>query len=250
MARGSYSFGGNHLMGTHQLFASRERVNHERDHSLAAAEDLYVDEKHRRCSMGASPNCCGYTDEDGVARQHVGNMRCFYYRTKENSVLTCCRTCSEVIKQNRIAKRQAAAADDLASTMGKLIRRPLMSVDLPTYADHARELLNSMGGIDSASKMVGTRYKQILEDDNQRAREWSSVGKQLTDMVANLQKLSPDPLDFSQMSDEEIIALIAPAARQYALSSPDFRRELLNDPEIREALLLEDGVEVIEVDRE
>lgn len=222
------------------------RALHVRDETLPPAEDLYVDEKHRRCSMGVSPKCCGYTDPDGVPTPHVGALACFYYRPTDNTVLTACRNCCEHMKETRVAEQQATAAGALANTIAKAIGRPSIMQDVPDLREFAAEMIKKIGGIQTAGELVGSRLSKILGEDRLKAKDHMEAARCIKDILVEIQKNAPEPLDLSSMSDDDILALLAPVAKDHILTNEAFRRDLLNDPDVRRALLATDGIEVVE----
>ncbi len=208
------------------------------------SDECYVDEFRRRC-----PRCCD--------PKELFHFRPDDDKPRLNSEITpFCNLCrSEIKESERVHARELKTAAALTrsaeavSELGKMLnsvgKRRAVQDACPSLIDGIRRVMEKAGGEDKFWELTGegliTSLQSANPDVKLRAVN-SAIG-----LVRDGNKLQGEPVDLSSISDEDLIMLLRPSAKQFLLSNAEFRQELLNDPDVRRMFQSDLGIEVLEV---
>lgn len=166
------------------------------------------------------------------------------FRQSQKRVSIDCKECLKDSTEVNAIATQASSDDLLATALARATgRRTLMEATLK-FPDGVKSVFTHLGGEDAAYKRIAGSMGRALDDENADVGRKAAMG--LLGIVALAEKQAGDPIDLSELSDEDRMMILMEPAKQLILSSMEFRRLLLNDPEIRGALLSEAGVDVLE----
>lgn len=190
---------------------------------------LYVNEQLRRCA-----SC-----------DNVKTVRTeFYYKASLNQVTVDCKSCLDARRRTSLMARESEQVDLLASALAKRTGRRALLDACPKSADALKDIVSSISRKGRAWKMVGKAIRiGLVSDDPDQARK-SAVA--LMDFQVRAEKNAGEPIDLSELTEEDRVMILMEPAKQMLLQSAEMRQQLLADPEVRRALLGEAGVEVLE----
>lgn len=208
------------------------------------SDELYVDEKHRRC-----PRC---SETKSLSHfQPRKNSSQVPRRDPEGRVTWLCQTCRgrewEALAIERKAEAEKSRENttkQLAKILSSATNRTLLENAAPTPTGALRTLIKGMGGEEAAWDLAGTCTKEAMTTGS--TKEKLSAIKSLMGFTIQTAKIQGPPLDLSQLNDDEIFMVLYEPAKQMLLTNPDFRKLLLNDPDVRQILLEDAGVQLLE----
>jgi len=199
---------------------------------------LYVNEAMRRCAT------C----------EKAKSLDSFQYRTLgsgEQTQVRVCVDCKACIKESRElakAERSQGGADLLAQALSSATRRRTLLEASPRSSDGIRAVIEFLGGEDKAYRLVGRSLKRAMRAENvEVARKGAAT---FIDFLLRAEKAGGEPIDLSELTDEDRLMILMEPAKQLLMSSREMRESLLNDPEVRSKILGEAGVKVLTIEKE
>lgn len=209
------------------------------------SDECFVDEFHRRC-----PKC-------GVSKE------LFHFRPESDKpipqfeITPYCNVCRGDItrhlsEEQRDLKRTAAlsantqAIQSLGEMLNNVGKRRVIEEACPSLVDGVRLIVEQLGGETEFWKLTATALREVINSPKPSIKIKgvnAAIG-----LVRDGNKAQGEPIDFGNVSDDELIVLLREPARALLLSDADFRAELLNDPEVRRMFQSDLGIEVLETE--
>lgn len=208
-------------------------TTHDSNDSLWAGPDK------RRC-----PGCDEPNDIHSLA---------FFKKNSARKYSTLCIRCLKAEQRFEADAAETTAIKVLSDTMQRLTRR---KVGGPSFEESLSYACETMGGVEHAFGMTGRVFRKALQKACKRSAtpldiaQAVSVGKVLLTAAATSEKLKGPPINVSDLTEEEQMAILLEPAKSAILGDPKFRKLLLGDTEVRKALLAEAGVETFDVEAE
>lgn len=193
---------------------------------------MYVDEGHRKCIV---------CDQIKLLK-HFDMIEC----DEGFKVIQECNLCVEKSRAATAIARRASSAEAVAKAMSKAIKRPLVTQEGPSLTEYATTIFKEFGGLDVVSKEVARVAKESLTNNRTDPKTAALYTRLITDMLSVLHRNKDEPLDLSQLSEDDLFTVLMEPAKTLILTDKSFVDHLLSDPEIRAMLLKELGVLVVE----
>lgn len=199
---------------------------------------LYVNDAMRRCGTCDKP-------------KPIDSFR--YRQITDNNqaaikISLDCKACEGEAKRLALKEREEGGADMLAQALSTATRRRTLLEAAPRSSDGVRAVIEYLGGEKAAYKLVGRSLKRAMKGANvEVARKGAAT---FIDFLCRAEKAQGDPIDLSELTDEDRMMILMEPAKQLLMSNQEMRQQLLNDPEIRAKILGEAGVTVLEVQPE
>lgn len=170
-------------------------------------------------------------------------------KTDGKYVLECCWGCLENARRNKALTRKSTSLDNMATALGKAIRRPVAAKnDGPSMAEFATKMMDAMGGMDVAADMVGKLTKQVITNPTTDSRVAIKYMSLITDTLSVLHRNQAEPIDLSQINEEDLLNALMEPAKKLILTDDTFCYQLLSIPEVRRKLLTDMGVDILDVE--
>lgn len=197
---------------------------------------MYVDEEHRRCIV------CN----EIKLLKHYDMIEC----DEGYRVIQECNLCVEKSRAATAIAKRASSAEAVGKAMAKAIRRPLATQEGPALAEYSVGIFKEFGGMDTVTKEIARVAKESLQNNKSDPKTAATYARLITDMLSVLHRNKDEPLDLSQLSDDDMFTVLMEPAKTLILTDKSFVDHLLADTDVRSMLLKELGVLVVEADGE
>lgn len=195
---------------------------------------MYVDEEHRRCVV------CN----EIKLLKHFDMIEC----DEGYKVIHECNLCVEKSRAATAIAKRASSAEAVAKAMSKAIRRPMATQEGPSLTDYATNIFKEFGGSDVVAKEVARVAKESFTNNRSDPKTAATYARLITDMLSVLHRNKDEPLDLSQLSEDDLFTVLMEPAKTLILTDKSFVDHLLADTDVRSLLLKELGVLVVEAD--
>lgn len=198
-------------------------------------DDFYIDDDTRVCLVCNTPK----------------KLIQFYKRgkpgTKNHKVHMACMSCVRVEEKNSLAKQESDVSSKLVGALSKATGRSAKAAELaPLLSTTLRAMSDSWGGDDETAKKLASITQRAMDSGDPELA--LRAVRMMLDSMARSQKMTPDPIDISSLSTDDLRDVLLEPAKQLILEDEQFRAELLNMPDVRRALLGDAGVDVYDAD--
>lgn len=155
-----------------------------------------------------------------------------------------CKLCFKELKTMEQKQKELKTDDALASALARASGRRKLLDAAPRSADCLNSMIKDMGGFAKVSKRLARAVNRGLRHED--AEVGLKAANTMIGLVTTSEKLTGDPIDLSELTDEDRVMILMEPAKMLIMQNAEFRQQLLNDPEVRRILLGDAGIQVLE----
>lgn len=215
-----------------------ETIRHE------PSDECYVDEFRRRCPRCSDPKelFCFRPDDDKPRLALEITPFCNVCRAE---IKEADRKNDRELKTAAALTKNSEAVSELGKLLNNVGKRRAIQEACPSLIDGINQVMEKAGGTKAFWDLAGEGLIKSLQSESPEIR-LKAVNTAIG-FVRDGNKMQGEPVDLSSISDDDLVMLLRPSAKQFLLENAEFRKELLNDPEVRRMFQSDMGIEVLEV---